>query len=379
MMIMKKIGKGILLSLLMCLLLTAAAVPARAGFGGAEVFASDTVSGEYDSSLFAAGETVSSGANVNGVLLAAGNTVKVDGGSDYVLAAGRNVLLGELTRNDAFLAGYDVSVTGGVERDVFAAGNIIRVSGSVGRSLYATGSTVHINGEIGGNVYIDAEKILIDNDASIGGTLRYNSGAEISAPASVLAKAETYAGTESAAPEAGESFGYQLLDRVLSGVGVAAIALLLLLITPLWETLDRKYVGAPFAEYAKAFGIGFAVLAAVPLAAILLMISRVGLRLSFILLLLYIAAIMAAPVFLSFFLGALLWREAMKKAPCYWAELLLGVLLWRVAASVPVASFAVGLVTVPLGVGVLTLLLGKRRNRDTRFSQMLDAGTGDGV
>ena len=92
-----------------------------------------------------------------------------------------------------------------------------------------------------------------------------------------------------------------------------------------------------------------------------------------------IAAIMAAPVFLSFFLGALLWREAMKKAPCYWAELLLGVLLWRVAASVPVASFAVGLVTVPLGVGVLTLLLGKRRNRDTRFSQMLDAGTGDGV
>ena len=64
-------------------------------------------------------------------------------------------------------------------------------------------------------------------------------------------------------------------------------------------------------------------------------------------------------MFLGFFLGALLWRGAMKKAPCYYAELAIGILVWRVAASVPGLSFAVSLVSVPLGLGVVTLLLGK--------------------
>ena len=62
---------------------------------------------------------------------------------------------------------------------------------------------------------------------------------------------------------------------------------------------------------------------------------------------------------LGFFLGALLWRGAMKKEPCYYAELAIGILVWRIAASVPGLSFAVGLVSVPLGLGVVTLLLGK--------------------
>ena len=74
---------------------------------------------------------------------------------------------------------------------------------------------------------------------------------------------------------------------------------------------------------------------------------------------LYAAVLIASPVFLGFFLGALLWRGAMKKAPCYYAELAIGILVWRVAASVPGLSFAVSLVSVPLGLGVVTLLLGK--------------------
>ena len=110
-----------------------------------------------------------------------------------------------------------------------------------------------------------------------------------------------------------------MLRKALSFAGVLLLAFVLLWLTPLWETVDRKYYGAPFGRYAKAFGIGFAVLAGVPLAAILLFISNVGVRLA----------------------------------------LIIGILVWRVAASVPGLSFAVGLVSVPLGLGVVTLLLGK--------------------
>ena len=89
------------------------------------------------------------------------------------------------------------------------------------------------------------------------------------------------------------------------------------------------------------------------------MLTRVGLRLAFVLLFVYVAVIIAAPVFLGFFFGMLIWRGALKKAPCYFAELPIGILVWRLAACIPGLSFAVGLVAVPLGLGVITLLLGK--------------------
>ena len=150
---------------------------------------------------------------------------------------------------------------------------------------------------------------------------------------------------------------------MLSYLGAAAVAFALLWLTPMWEKLDSKYYGAAFGDYARAFGIGFAVLAGLPVAAVLLMITRIGLRLAFVLLLVYAAAIVASPVFLSFFIGMLIWRRALRKAPCYFAELPIGLLAWRIVYCVPGLSFITGLVAVPLGLGVLTLLLGKPKKQ----------------
>lgn len=280
------------------------------------------------------------------------------------MAAGYEVTLGGTAENDAFLAGYSISVSGTAQRDVFAAGQSITVNGTVGRDLYAAANTVTITGSVGGDVYVSAENVVIGDGAKIGGRLHCNASALRSVPDGIADSAELYD-----EPESGDvnvnitvsepSIGSIVLRKALSFASALLLAFVLLWLTPLWETVDRKYYGAPFGRYAKAFGIGFAVLAGVPLAAILLFISNVGMRLALIVLFLYAAAIIAAPVFLGFFLGALLWRGAMKKEPCYYAELAIGILVWRVVASVPGLSFAVGLVSVPLGLGVVTLLLGK--------------------
>lgn len=337
-----------LASLFLSLLLaTALAVPACAAFE--DVFADGSADGTRDGSLFLSGETVRSSAAVNGVLLAAGRTVGVNGTGAYVMAAG-----------------YDVTLGGTAENDVFAAGQSITVNGTVGRDLYAAANTVTITGSVGGDVYISAENVVIGDGAKIGGRLHCNASALRSVPDGIADNAELYdepesgdAGVSITVPDDEPGVGSIVLRKALSFAGVLLLAFVLLWLTPLWETVDRKYYGAPFGRYAKAFGIGFAVLAGVPLAAILLFISNVGVRLALIVLFLYAAAIIAAPVFLGFFLGALLWRGAMKKAPCYYAELAIGILVWRVAASVPGLSFAVSLVSVPLGLGVVTLLLGK--------------------
>lgn len=354
-----------LVSLFLSLLLaTALAVPACAAFE--DVFADGSADGTRDGSLFLSGETVRSSAAVNGVLLAAGRTVGVNGTGAYVMAAGYEVTLGGTAENDAFLAGYSIGVSGTAQRDVFAAGQSITVNGTVGRDLYAAANTVTITGSVGGDVYISAENVVIGDGAKIGGRLHCNASALRSVPDGIADSAELYDEPESGdegvsitVPDDEPGVGSIVLRKALSFAGVLLLAYVLLWLTPLWETVDRKYYGAPFGRYAKAFGIGFAVLAGVPLAAILLFISNVGVRLALIVLFLYAAVLSASPVFLGFFLGALLWRGAMKKAPCYYAELAIGILVWRVAASVPGLSFVAGLVSMPLGLGVVTLLLGK--------------------
>ena len=162
------------------------------------------------------------------------------------------------------------------------------------------------------------------------------------------------------------TFLSKLKSRAFTFVGLLLIAYFFLWLTPLFEKVDAKYTGKSFGTYAKAFGIGLAVLAALPLASIILMVSGIGTRPAFVLILVVIAVLLAAPIFLGFFLGSLLWRKALKKDRNYWAELPIGLLLWAILISVPRVGFLVKLITGCLGVGVVTLLLGKKNKRAAR-------------
>ena len=281
------------------------------------------------------------------------------------MAAGYGVRLSGSVENDAFLAGNTLIATGSIDRDLFAAGNNVSVTGTVGRSLYVYAQNATITGNIGGDVYISAENITVSDGAEIGGKLHYNEDSSVSAPKSVISNAQVYiapgVSVDSGAAAAG-NYGTKITGKLISYIGLVALAFVLLWLTPLWETVDKKYYAAPFGVYARAFGTGFAVLAALPVAAIFLMLTRIGVRLAFVLLLVYAAAITASLIFLGFFLGALLWRRAFGKAPCYWAELPIGLLLCCAAKLVPGLSFATGFVSVPLGLGVITLLLGKGKS-----------------
>lgn len=326
----------------------------------------------HDGSHFVSGQTVSETDSVKGLLAASGYDVSLAGASQYTAGAGYNVRASGDTLYDAFLAGYNVTVDGTIARDLYAAANTVTVSGIVSRSAYLAGNTVIVSGKIGGDLYIDAAKVTLADSADIRGTLRLPEGAEVNAPDALMAKLEWYKSAADAQlhsiSEAVQTVSVmsRLGSWFVTLLGLVAVALVLLWLTPLWERVDSDYYGAPFAKYARAFGIGFAVLAGVPVAAIILMITRVGVRLALVLLFVYAAAIAAAPVFLGFVLGALLWRGALKKSAYYLAELPIGLLICRVAAAIPGLGFAVGFVAVPLGLGMLTLMLGKGKKNETQ-------------
>lgn len=353
------------LSLVLALILVLGLGTAAFAAGAEDFFAGDTADGAHDGSLFLAGEKLDSTATVNGVVLAAGYDVNAAGKAEYLMGAGYNVYAAGEVSGDAFLAGNRVDISGAVARDVFAAANSVSVTGTVGRAMYIAASKVSISGEVGGDIYISSGNVKISDDAKLSGAVYCAKGADVRAPGDVLARVIWYddpavAQLESVSAGAETASTLQRLGTwTISLVGLIALSFVLLWLTPLWERLDAKYYGAPFAQYARVFGIGFGVLAGVPVAVVLLWVTRIGLRLGFVLALIYAAALVAAPIFLGFFIGMLIWRAALKKAPSYWAELPIGLLVCCAAKLIPGLSFAVGLVSAPLALGVIVLMLGK--------------------
>ena len=351
-----------------CVLLVLLLVLSLAPAAFAEVeFGDENLSGEHDATVFLAGADPTSTANIKGILFAAGNTVSADGESEYVFMAGNTVALNGDCSRDAFIAGNSVGFSGSVGRDLYAAGNLLNIRGPIGRDVFAGGKVITLGGEIGGNVYLDAEEIQLADTLVIHGTLRYNSSAKISGPKELISDATTYDDSHEDSPvsvsiDTSPSPLSKLKTRLFGFVGLLLIAYFFLWLTPLWEKIDDRYTGADFGKYAATFGIGLAVLVALPIAAILLMITGIGLRPAFVLLLVYAAALIASPIFLGFIFGSLLWRKAFKRERNYWAELAIGILVLRLATMLPYFSFALGLVSLCFGLGTLTRLLGKKRS-----------------
>lgn len=366
---MKKVRR-LLAFLILVLLLTALAAPcafADLTFAGDE----ESLKGEYDSTVFQAGTNPVSNADIRGIFFSAGNSVIADGSSEYAFVAGNTVTVSGTIGRDAFIAGNSVSFTGDCARDLAAAGNSVEIRGIVERDLAAGGKNVIISGRVDGNVYLAAESIVITDDAEINGMLRYNSSASISAPDALLSQATVYndsqdsvspseAGTASEPEKASPLAGIK--SRVFSCIGLLLTAFALLLLTLFWEKLDRDYTGKGFSAYAKAFGIGLAVLVVLPLAAIILMITGFGLRPALVLLFLYSAVLAAAPVVPAFFLGLVIWRRLLKRSNSYGAELAVGVVCWTILRAIPYLSFPLVLIAVCLGLGVITCMLGKKKH-----------------
>lgn len=323
-----------------------------------------------DASCFEAGDTVSNDAAINGILFEAGNDVTANGSSEYVIAAGNQFVMPGYTGKDALVAGRIINITGTVGRDAYFAAQDIIIDGTVSRNLFAAGKTVTVKGTVNGDLFLMADTVVIADDAVIGGQLHYDSNTTVIAPAGLLQNADVSIVDHPAQNDDFEigishknDIGSTVLHKGMKFLGVVAVAMVLLWLTPLWNKLDREYYGAPFGKYARAFGIGWGVLAGVPLVTILLMITGIGLRLGFILLLAYAAVILMAPVFISFFVGMLLWRGAFKKDARLWLEIIIGAAVWCICGLIPGVKVALALVTVPLGLGVMMILLctGKKK------------------
>ncbi|HVZ46692.1 MAG TPA: polymer-forming cytoskeletal protein [Ramlibacter sp.] len=317
------------------------------------------------------------------------------------MAFGGHVLIDEPVRGDAAIAGGAVEVRSAVGDDLAAAGGNVSIDAAVAGDLMAAGGNVTlskqavigknariyagdvvvdgriegdlkgsarkftINGEVGGDVRVQAEDVELGPEAKIGGTLAYTSRNE-------LKKAEGAAIGGGIARDAGsprrtlrerepESPLAWLVRSVVVYLGLLACAALFMVLFPAFALRAAQRVRAsPW----LALAVGVAVLLAVPVAAVLMMITILGIPLALVTLAAYPVLLLAGFVLGVVFLARLLARavrhedvEGYSQVMGYVAVALVGVVLLHLV------PFAGGLLIALMslaGLGALLLELFSR-------------------
>jgi len=247
-----------------------------------------TVSTPVTADLLAAGGNIEVDTRIGGDVLAVGGNVRIKGEVDSgVLAGGGQLSLNARVRRSARVAGGQVEIGPKAELggNLSVAGGQVRVEGPVFGYVQVAGGNIVLDGPIGGDVWATGGKVTLGPNARIGGKLHYASRAELQQDPAAIIKG----GTEKLEFEA--SWPREHHETPRSGLagwvwiaGLMVLAAVLVRIAPgftarVSEVLQRR----PW----FALLIGFIVLVCVPVAAVLLLVTVIGLPLALLVLLAY--------------------------------------------------------------------------------------------
>lgn len=335
--------------------------------------------------VYAAGGQVRPAGPVSGDWVAAGGKVIVDQsiGGDAMLAGG-SVDVRAPVGDDVRAAGGDVTIESRVEGELVASGGNITVrpsaaighgatfhagsvtiDGRVEGDLQATARKITIDGEVKGNARLVGEEIELGPKARMGGAVSYVSSSELKhAEGAVVAGTVT---RENPPQQGGR--GWEAAAGAPSWVAgamsflalLAAGAMFLLLLPRFGVAAAQRVRSSPW----LALGIGLGTIAALPLVAVLLFITLLGIPIGIALLAMYpalwLGGFLVGVLFVSRLLAAALRKDVPAGFGASIASFAMGLLLTLLVASVPfLGALLAGLLSVA-GVGALVLELHGRR------------------
>ena len=322
--------------------------------GGCPVSVTRPVAGN----LMAAGCDVEVLAEVAGNLAVLGGNLRMTAPVDQDLyAAGGRVSLDAVVQNNVRIAGgkVDLGPNAKVAGDVAVAGGDIEIDGAIRGDLQVAAGRVRINGPVGGDVKIAAGEVELGPDARIEGRLSYASGREIrrDSAAQVLGGVEW--GKRGPA-------SHHWQERARTGVrwvwslGLLAIAIILASAFPLFY---KGVAETARTRWAMSLLIGFIVLVCVPAAALIAMITVIGIPLALVMIALYIALLIVGYISTGIALGEIAlqhWR-AERAASTGWriAAVVLAMLVLGLLRRVPIVGGFVVFAATLIGIGVLLM------------------------
>ena len=354
-----------------------ASMPAPAGAQGAEAGLEVTVpSGEVrEGDLYATGEVVRIDGRLAGDLVALGQRVLVDGEVDGdVFAAGRAIDLrgpvGDATR----VAGDQLTVSSTIDGDLVAAGNrlqlledavvrgrlmaagsIVEVEGTVEEGLRVAAGEIIVRGTVRGDARVMADRLELAPGARIDGDLDYRTRT----PLSPEEAARVGGAVRHREPVHDEDSDRGWVSRVFRswfwGWQLGSALLVGLLAVALFPRVVTQLVAAIAGETTLGALLGFGAFLIVPIAAVIVMLTVVGVPIGIIVTLLFGVALYLAKLPTAAWAGEWLLARAGWSDASPYAAMATGVLALYLLFAVPWLGGLCWLAATWLGFGAMVL------------------------
>lgn len=342
---MKK--KGLLL--IFILIIGFSIIPVQAkSFKGFYADENVTIDKNVDSSLFAAGESIDVNATVDGNSFLAANEIKLAGNHDSVFVAGKDISLNEVYTKDAYVAGQNIKIESSNIRDLFVMSDTVKITSDITGNAYIGCSSVTINSYIAGDVYIAAETIKLGENAVIDGTLKYPSDAKITIDENAqVAKEVTYTSTTNTSKTT--NYATVIMNRVSSFLGLLVAGLVLLFgYNKLFKEIEKEKFDSN--TIVKTSVTGLVTLIVLPIAAIVVMCTGIGLSISLISLVVYFILLYLSSIVTAYYFGN---KYLKKKIDNQYLLLTASLACLYVIKLIPYIGGIVGFISLCFGLGFL--------------------------
>lgn len=337
-----------------------------------------TVSGSY----YAAGSTIDINGSVKGDVFCAGQNVTINGPvQGDVLCAAQNITINGTVSGNVRLAAQTVNLNGSIGRnasilsqtlvtskDSVISGELMAqiadatLNGTVTGEIYGNASRLSINGSTG-KVRFAAENVTIGSSALVNGNLEYTSskGADIQTGARISGdtKRTTPKVTADQRPNAASAFLSGLLFSILSALLVGA---LLLWLAPRFVAGASAHAGRP----GFTLLLGFAALVLTPIAAVMIMLTIIGIPAGVLGLTFWAVALYLSRIITALAVGAVLYRRLYKSGRTFrpYAAGAIGILVCFVIFAVPIVGGFASFLASLYGLGVLVQALRNHIDRE---------------
>ncbi|MEP7262389.1 MAG: polymer-forming cytoskeletal protein [Usitatibacter sp.] len=303
-----------------------------------------------------------------------GDSMRI-GGSVHLqeATAGNFDAIGGSVRIDAGVAGnlraaggsIKVGVGAAIEGDASLAGGNITVRGPIHGDLHAAGGNITIDAPITGDAYVAGGSLTLGPEARIDGKVKFRGGEMHVDPAAVVTGGTNSNPGRSHRPEASEHS--PVTHAVFWTIGLAALAALLAAAFPgSSQHMAQELRERPW----HTSLLGLLVLTAVPLAALLLMVTLIGIPLGLLAILLYAALLFVGYVWIAVVVGGLLLDRfnAETAALVAWrvGAAVLAMVVLAILVRVPFLGGIVKFVALLAGVGMITAAVLRRVNVPAR-------------
>jgi hypothetical protein len=329
----------------------------------------------HDGWYFAAGDQVVIDGTVNGDVYAAGGIIEINGTvNGDLLAAGGQVHVGGRISDDVRTAGGNLAFSGTVGKNVTAAGGTVTVEhdASIAGSLLAAAGSVHIagavehdamvaggemsqTGNVGGDLTFRGGSLAILSGGKVGGNLEatVRSVDKVDTAGAIITGSTTI--TLEQRPAAHHIAGipvWWFVFRVLFIASLLVTGLAFILFRPaLFLGIGNTMLHQPL----KSLLWGVIALVVTPFAAIILMVTIVGIPLGLILSGVYLVALYLSQLTLGILVAVrIISGDTATGWSAFW-PFAVGLIVVQLVSFIPVAGFIVCLAGLLFGLGAMVI------------------------